>query len=878
LRDIINLNGIWSLSLDKKFSHNNTYSVNVPGCIGVQIPALKDYRGSVWYRKDFEIIDRPLRKSSYLLYFNAINYLAEIYLNDNFIGSHEGGYTPFCFDITKHVKKKNELLVKVLIPGNNDPNFPFPEIPHGKQETQWYGMAGGIWQDVKLIITGSSYIQKIFLTPDIENNKVFIRIESNINDLEENYKLMLTLFDPAGKECGNQILELKSLIETDIIVTNPLLWDVGSPYLYSIRAVIKDKKDNIIDEITEYFGFRKIEVKDKEILLNGKPIYLIGALDQDFYPDTHYTPPSEEFVRDQLIIAKEMGLNCLRYHLKVPHPWYLKWADRLGILIWYDMPNWNRTTLEAKSRGEKLLEEMIIYDYNHPSVIIRTIINEGWGLDLVNNEEDRKWLEKMYDKLKALDPTRLIVDNSPCFPNFHIKTDIDDFHNYFAFPDKFRNMQAWVSEFAKNPSWSFHREFKKRGYEPLIISEFGNWGLPDVKKLRAQYGGDPWWFLQGDPTTATQPFGVEERFWQFGLNKVFDSIENLSEAFQTLQSQALRFQIEEIRKHPEIKGYIITEFTDLYWECNGLLDITRGKKVYFEELKNLNTLDLVFPNERPNAVWSGDEINIPILFSHLSNIPLDELKFYWQLEGTELKDSKVIREIEYGLNYIDVINFKAPNTIEPGNYRLNLKLISKKQIVSENYLDIFIVPRDLLRRINLKFSVKNVSLEENFINVGLDPYKVSEADIIYSVNYDGSLPEMASEGKFIIIELSEGDEFSHFGYKLHRRMGIEEGNWVSGLGIIHPKIAGKIFKNKILDYKFIDNIPSQVLLGEFNFTSKTLIGIVFGWIEHPLNFMVEIPMGKGKIVLHTFPILKKLSSSPIMTALFYQLLKSFERR
>jgi hypothetical protein len=878
LRDIISLNGIWALSLDKKFSPNNTYVVNVPGCLGNQIPALKDYRGSVWYKKDFEITNKPLRKSSFLIQFNAVNYLAEIWLNGDFIGSHEGGYTPFYFDVTKHIKKKNELLVKVLIPGNNDPNFPFPEIPHGKQETQWYGIAGGIWQDVKLLVTGSTYIKRIFLNPDAENNKVSIRIESKLDDSKEPYRLILTIYDPMGKECGNQVLELEPLMETEISVSNPLLWDINNPYLYSIRAVIKDKKDNVLDEVTEHFGFRKIEVKDKEILLNGKPIYLMGALDQDFYSDSHYTPPSEEFVRDQLILAKEMGLNCLRYHLKVPHPWYLKWADRVGILIWYDMPNWSKSTPEAKLRGEKLLEEMVNYDYNHPSVIIRTIINEGWGLDLVNSEEDRKWLEKMYDKLKRLDPTRLVVDNSPCFPNFHVKTDIDDFHNYFAFPDKFRNMQTWISEFAKSPNWSFHINSKKRGNEPLVLSEFGNWGLPNIKKLRAQYGGEPWWFLQGDPITATQPLGVEERFWQFGLNKVFDSIENLSEAFQDLQFQALKFQIEEIRKHPEIKGYIITEFTDLYWECNGLLDITRGKKAHFEELKNLNSLDLIFPQERLNAVWSGDEINIPILFSHLSDIPLDELKFSWQLEGTDLKVSKTIDKVKSGLNHIDVITFKVPDISEPGIYRINLKLTSKKQVINENYIDLFVVPKDLLKGINLKLGIKDISLEDNLVSAILNSYKISEADVIYASSYDSTFPEIASEGKTVIIELSEDTEFSHFGYSLHRRTGIEEGNWISGLGIIHPQIAGKVFKNKILDYKFIDNIPSYVLLGEFNFNSKTLMGIVFGWIDHPLNFMVEIPMGKGKIILHTFPIIKNLSRSPIMTALLYQLLKSFERR
>jgi len=866
MRKIISLNGIWELSLDRRFSPLQTYPIEVPNCIGNQIPALREYRGIVWYRKEFDL--EKDRDTRYLLHFGAVNYYAEVWLNDLLIGTHEGGYTPFIFDVTSAVKPKNRLIVKVVIPGDADPNYPFSEIPHGKQETQWYGMAGGIWQEVNLIQTGPSYITGIKITPDVDNSMVSLLVTGEM-DGEESYALYISIIDPKGKEVCSIERELREENKVDLTIKNPFLWDIENPYLYTVRACILHK-NRVLDEVVETFGMRKVEAKDGDIFLNGSPVYLMGALDQDFYPFTHYNPPDEEFVRDQLRLAKEMGLNCLRHHIKVPHPWYLKWADRLGILVWEDLPNWSKSTPRAKARGERLLEEMINYDYNHPSVIIRTIINENWGLDLVNSKEDREWLKKTYEWLKEKDPTRIVVDNSACFPNFHIKTDIEDFHNYFGFPDKFREMQRWVEDFSKHPPWTFAPDGERRGDEPLVVSEFGNWGLPNITRLRAQYGGDPWWFQQRDTATATKPLGVEERFWEYGLDKVFDNIENLSEAFQELQYQALRFQIEEIRKHPEIKGYIITEFTDLYWECNGLLDITRGKKSYFNELKNLNSLDLVFPKERPSGVWSGESISIPILFSHLSNDSLDNVKILWSLEGTDIKNSINLDKVSYGLSEVGSIEFSAPETLEPKTFKLTLKATNRNRIVSENVIPIFVVPKDL---INTRISALNSSIWDSFKNANIDPCKVSEAGIVYATSFSEELETLAKEGKTVILELSEDTKFSRFGYTLERRRGITEGRWVSGLGVFSPKISGRVFREKIMDYRFINDAPTYYLDGGFNFGSKTLAGMIIGWLYYPMNFIVDIPLGEGNIIIHTFPIINRLSSSPVMMALLNQILE-----
>ena len=865
-REVYTLTGKWNLSLDNKFTH--IYKVDVPGCVGVEVPELRDYRGDFFYKKNFNI--KELSKDSiYYLYFGSINYYSQVWLNGQLIGSHEGGYTPFSFDITDKLKANNELIIRVLLPDNNDPNYSFLEIPHGKQS--WYGTAGGILGDVYIIKLSKDYIKNVYITPDIDKSQ--IKIEGEASAINKDRSILFGIYDPNRQEIGKYKYSITEKFNKEISIPNPILWDINNPKLYKLEISILDGKNKTIDKITKYFGMRKIEIENGEILLNNKPLYIMGALDQDFYPDTHYIPPNEEFVKNQILLAKEVGLNCLRYHIKIPHPWYLKWADRLGVLIWYDMPNWDRSTQKAKTRGEKLLEEMVSYDYNHPSVVIRTIINESWGLDLSGNDEDRKWLEKMYDKLKALDPTRLVVDNSPCCNNFHVKTDINDFHNYFAFPDRFSAMKSWVSEYANAPSWTFGFGGERGEDEPLLVSEFGNWGLPDFSKLKSYYRGNPWWFIQGNLDDGTAPLGVEERFKNYGLNKIFTPT-SFAQTFQELQHQALRFQIEEIRKHPEIKGYIITEFTDLYWECNGLLDITRGKKSYFNELKNINSLDLIFPKERPAGVWSGEEINIPILFSYLSDRQYKNVTLKWQLLGTDINGESRDINFKYGLNEIGSIRFRIPPIKEPRNFSISLGLIADGKLINRNFINLFVVPRDLIRNLPLKLAGYDEKSKAILKSLGVKLYDIKDADVICSNIMDKNLENYIKQGKKAIIDMAY-EYMGFFNYLSLRRSGALEGNWVGGLGIISPRLSGETFP-LFLDYRFINDMPDLFLAGEIDFGKSTLSGMVIGWVTNPMSFVVETKSGKGESLLTTFKIFSGDKLSPTLVALLWRMLHTLD--
>ena len=262
-----------------------------------------------------------------------------------------------------------------------------------------------------------------------------------------------------------------------------------------------------------------------------------------------------------------MGFNCLRIHIKVADPRYYDAADRLGLLIWTELPNHARLTDASTRHARETISGMVLRDWNHPSIIIWTIINENWGLDITDPEQ-RAWLAAEYDWLKAFDPNRLVVDNSACWGNAHVVTDIEDFHNYYAMPDHFNQWREWVAMFAKRPWWSYAhlyrnypevRQFMKdpwhaaqrpaalenrrRGDEPLVVSEFGNWGLPDLDQLYAGYGGrEPWWFETGHDwgQGVVYPHGVEERFRTFHLQRAFGTFKALIRASQRLQTQAFK--------------------------------------------------------------------------------------------------------------------------------------------------------------------------------------------------------------------------------------------------------------------------------------------------------------------------------------------------
>ena len=261
---------------------------------------------------------------------------------------------------------------------------------------------------------------------------------------------------------------------------------------------------------------------------------MFGALDQDWHPEEECRPPSAEFLEQRFANAKAMGLNTLRCHVKIPDPLYFDLADRLGLIVWLDMPYMEFLAPETREDLRRVFQTSVATHGHHPSIAIWTLFNEGWGIDLDDNPDDRRWLIETFDWAKTLVPESLLVDNSPCFPrNYHLKTDIEDFHWYNGFPHQNEAFAATTRAFAGRAAWTFspHGDAERRGDEPLICSEFGVWGLPHPREILEADGSEPWWFESGHDWNlgAAYPHGIETRFRDAQLAPIFGDLDGFVE-------------------------------------------------------------------------------------------------------------------------------------------------------------------------------------------------------------------------------------------------------------------------------------------------------------------------------------------------------------
>ena len=484
----LSLDGAWDFRLE---GHGGWRTASVPGPWQAMFADLRTASGVATYARTFTL-PAAWQGREVALRFGAVSYLCEVMLNGHPLGAHEGGYLPFELVLPPaRLLPENRLEVKVTLPDGDEaayPHFPFAEIPHGKQS--WYGPLGGIWQSVALEARDARHVTRCRVAADLATGVVRVDVDLSA-DLDAT--LALTIVGP-GEEpvAGAEIPVAGTTARLEAVVDPVLPWSPDRPDLY--RATLDLVIDGlVVDTVVESFGFRRFETHNGHFFLNGQPFYLRGALDQDYYPDGICTPPSLTFLEDQLRKAKSLGLNCLRCHIKVPDPRYHEVADRLGMLVWAEIPNVETFTERSAGRLRETMAGILARDGNHPSIVVWTLINEDWGTRLAEDPGQRRWLAQSVDWLRAQDPTRLVVDNSPCSINFHVKTDIDDYHYYRGLPERRAEWDLITEEFAAGAGWSFtaHGEAVRTGLEPRVVSEFGAWGLPHPCHLRRPDGAEP---------------------------------------------------------------------------------------------------------------------------------------------------------------------------------------------------------------------------------------------------------------------------------------------------------------------------------------------------------------------------------------------------
>jgi len=539
----LNLNGEWEFAEDPGQSgeergwvtgHGFDQRILVPFCPESELSGIgkTDFMPGVWYRR-LVTVPQAWQGRRVLLHFGAVDYGATVWVNGEEVGRHQGGYTPFTFDVTAWLHEgENEVVVRAV------DNTRDPLQPSGKQSEQFhsygcmYTRTTGIWQTVWLEPVPETFLAKARLLPDLDNRRLEVHLWTD--------------GAPAGftvqavaKAQGETVASAEAATRGGFATFSLSLpgvrpWSPEDPFLYDLQLNLRAGEE-VVDAVSSYFGMRKIHLEAPAICLNNKPVFQRLVLDQGFYPEGIYTAPSDGALRRDIELSMALGFNGARLHMKVFEPRFLYWADKLGYLTWGEYPNWGLADGHPGALARMLPEwlEAVERDLNHPAIV-------GWcPFNETSREQGRAWLLRTaYRVTKAIDPTRPVIDTSGY--THAGETDVEDGHDYEGDP---KVLAAHYEEFARGGRpWRNREEDAAYRGQPFFVSEYGGiWWNP------GQEGGSAWGY--GDRPKTEEEFLARYR----GL------------------TEALLF-------HPRMCGFCYTQLTDVEQEVNGLLTYHRKPK------------------------------------------------------------------------------------------------------------------------------------------------------------------------------------------------------------------------------------------------------------------------------------------------------------
>ncbi|WP_234570083.1 glycoside hydrolase family 2 protein [Rhodohalobacter sp. 614A] len=540
----MNLNGLWDYAIrpaNQSAPDNFDGEILVPFAVESSLSGVMERLGKeneLWYEREIEI-PSDWDDKNIILHFGAVDWKADVWLNDVKIGSHTGGYAPFSFDITPYLEDGSQkLVVKVWDPTSEGGQ------PRGKQvvnpEGIWYTPVSGIWQTVWLEPVSDVYIKDFKQTPDIDKGIVTFSVDAKNAEDGDVYEVIV-------RDEGEVVARQKAGMgqSLDIPIPDAKLWSPESPFLYRTEVILHHSGEET-DRFDSYFAMRKISMKRDEngmvrLQLNNENYFQYGTLDQGWWPDGLYTAPSDEALRYDIEKTKEFGFNMIRKHVKVePARWYMH-ADELGMLVWQDMPNgggqpdWQMRQFykgddltrspEEEAIFKKEWKEIIDYLYNQPSIVVWVPFNEGWGQ--FRTKEISDWTKK-------LDPSRL-VNSASGGNHFPGVGDILDLHNY------------------PPPAMYLYD-----GMKANVMGEYGGIGLVMQDHL----------------------WDTEKRNWGYVQ---YQSVEEVTDEYVNFAEMLVDFV------KAGFSGAIYTQTTDVEGEVNGLMTYDRKRvKVDAERVREIN--------------------------------------------------------------------------------------------------------------------------------------------------------------------------------------------------------------------------------------------------------------------------------------------------
>jgi beta-galactosidase/beta-glucuronidase len=539
--------------------------ITVPFCYQSRLSGIGDtsFHDVVWYARAFDPPPPGTEDERLLLHFGAVDYRAAVWVNGTQVASHEGGHTPFCADVTDMLREgENVIVVRAEDPSRD------ATIPRGKQywkeesEGIFYTRTTGIWQTVWLEPVNERRIDSLRLTPDVDAARV--EVEVALEGFEPALGLRLIVTRGGEMVLDDRVEVLSAVVERSLPLlrrgeapvspyprhwARPALWSPEEPNLYDLRVELLDAGGAILDDVESYFGMRKIEARGGKVYLNNHPYFQRLILDQGYFPDGILTAPTDDDLRQDIELAKEMGFNGARKHQKVEDPRWLYWADTLGFLVWGEMANAYQYSPDYVRRITDEWQGAVRRDYNHPCIVAWVPMNESWGVpELASDPGQVEHLLAMYYLTRSLDRSRLVVSNDGWE---HAVTDLCTIHDYRDAESLARTYATVGSSVAAEPH---QRPIYVPGHghrgEPILITEFG--GIA---------------FGTADPE-------------EWGYRTVSDAEEFL-ERYREVVSAVLRCDA--------VQGFCYTQLTDVEQEVNGLLTYDRKPKMDHARIREITT-------------------------------------------------------------------------------------------------------------------------------------------------------------------------------------------------------------------------------------------------------------------------------------------------
>jgi hypothetical protein len=919
-REIRSLNGTWRIAFDSEDSGRQerwyekfpakTEPIRVPSVWNVIRP---NYQGVAWYQTSFSA-PAAWQDKSVRIRFGAVNYLAEVWLNGKFLGSHEGGYTPFEVEASDAVRgnAENQLIVRVLVPpftrGSlqrfplqplgalkqyteyaRDPieGFDLEEVPASKQT--WWGSFGGPWQDVDLVATSRVWVQDCFVQPDIHAQKVAVQCQvSNQTGQEAQLTLKLTARgknEPATRgiqESKEVTIERGgSRLDLSLSIPKPKLWSPERPSLYTLRASLL-RQGKPIDTREFTFGMREFTVRENHFYLNDRLIVLRGALYQPHYPETLAYPPTETWLAEELRLAKGANLNLLRLHIKTQVPRLLELADAQGMLLLEEPPiAWIKESPQMRERCRREVEELVRRDRNHPALVMWGMLNEsGFGAQKIKSE--------LMALAHELDPTRPVLDDSGSgekaqmwMPQEPQPRALFDVHPYKCMP-------------FDRASFDYYRQLSQPN-RLNFISEYGALGgIEDLPAVIRRYPPGRAWQDKGRLQEVNEMF--RKGFLKSGLDKFFGNFSAFTQSSQEAQAEALARMTDALRLNPAMGGYIITQFRDVMTELSfGLMDEWKQMKPAYAAAAEANKpLHLIVsPSHSDQYAEEDVEVELTVV-NEAGKSGAGQINLQVNsADGKVLNSQK--RQATLGARVQSLGSLRLPAPANEGTYRLVGSLILGGKILDRNEQTILVLKRPnrqagpvlpialfdpdehwapRLSSFPLQVSAYNPELLPQKVYV-VGPLAASLSD--YPLAQLKGVMDLVRQGATLIIDELPGDttavaeRFGVFPIPVSMAaMGeymIMASHWIRD----HELTSG-LPSNLVLDQRYAEVLPRFLLDKPDN---EAIGGAVVIHYFQPKWFpsLVVAPVEKGHIIFCQFRLFENLGKDPVADRLFMNLVR-----